>query len=72
VHGHAVLVGWAAATLGLDVIKEQVPFFLLADGPAVTANIDSNPDLAAEPWKLRGYGRNTALGLRWLEEQLVF
>ena len=37
-----------------------------------TADIDSNPDLADEPWKLRGYGRNTALGLRWLEEQLVF
>ncbi len=72
VHGHAMVVGWAAATLGLDVIREQVPFFLLADGPAVTANIDANPALAAEPWKLRGYGRNTALGLRWLEEQLLF
>lgn len=72
VHGHAVLLGWAAATLGLDVVREQVPGFILADGPAVTANIDSNPDLVNEPWKLRGYGRNTALGLRWLEENLAF
>lgn len=72
VHANAVVLGWAAATLGLDVVREQVPSFLLADGPAVTANIDSNPDLAAEPWKLRGYGLNTALGLRWLEENLLF
>lgn len=72
VHANAVLLGWAAATQGLDVVREQVPGFLLADGPAVTANIDSNPDLANEPWKLRGYGRNTAEGLRWLEENLLF
>lgn len=72
VHANAVVLGWAAATLGQDVVRETVPSFLLADGPAVTANIDSNPDLAAEPWKLRGYGLNTALGLRWLEENLLF
>lgn len=72
VHANAVFLGWAAATLGLDNVKGKVPTFLLADGPAVTANIDSNPDLAKEPWKLRGYGRNTAEGLRWLEEQLLF
>jgi len=72
VHANAVFLGWAAATLGLDVVRQEVPTFLLADGPAVTAQIDSNPDLAAEPWKLRGYGRNTAEGLRWLEEKLLF
>ena len=72
VHANSVVLGWAAATLGLDVVRQQVPGFLLADGPAVTANIDSNPDLASEPWKLRGYGRNSALGLRWLEENLLF
>lgn len=72
VHANAVVLGWTAATLGLDVIREQVPSFLLADGPAVTANIDSNPELASEPWKLRGYGLNTADGLRWLEEMLLF
>jgi ribose transport system substrate-binding protein len=72
IHGNAVLLGWYAATMGMDAARAEVPNFLLADGPAVTASVDSNPDLAGEPWKLRGYGRSTAEGLRWLQEQLAF
>jgi ribose transport system substrate-binding protein len=72
IHGGAVLIGWAAATLGLDAIRGEIPNFILADGPAVTSAIDSNPELAAEPWKLRGYGRSTAEGLKWMQDQLVF
>jgi len=72
IHGAGVLVGWVAANLGMDEARNMIPNFILADGPAVTSAIDSNPDLEDEPWKLRGYGRSTAEGLRWLQEQLVF
>jgi ribose transport system substrate-binding protein len=72
IHGAAVLLGWYAATVGMEEARANVPGFLLADGPAITSAIDSNPDLANEPWKLRGYGRSTAEGLRWLQDQLIF
>jgi ribose transport system substrate-binding protein len=72
IHGAAVLLGWYAATVGMDEARANVPSFLLADGPAITSAVDSNPDLASEPWKLRGYGRSTAEGLRWLQDQLIF
>lgn len=72
VHGNGVLAGWVAASIGVDAARASIPTFILADGPAITSSIDSNPDLAAEPWKLRGYGRSTAEGLRWLQDQLTF
>lgn len=72
IHGAGVLAGWVAANLGLDQAREEIPNFILADGPAVTGLIDENPDLEDEPWKLRGYGRSTAEGLLWLEDQLLF
>jgi len=72
IHGAGVLAGWVAANLGMEEAQNAIPKFILADGPAVTGAIDSNPDLEDEPWKLRGYGRNTAEGLRWLQEQLIF
>ncbi|NDJ60906.1 MAG: substrate-binding domain-containing protein [Chloroflexi bacterium] len=72
VHGNSVVAGWVAANVGLDEARNQIPSFMLADGPVVTASIDSNPDLADEPWKLRGYGRDTSEGLRWLQDQLIF
>jgi ribose transport system substrate-binding protein len=72
IHGDAVLAGVYAATVGLEQAQADIPSFILADGPAIFADIDSNPELAETPWKLRGYGQSTAPGLRWLEEQLVF
>jgi ribose transport system substrate-binding protein len=73
IHGGGVLVGWAlAAAERAGEAAPEIPSFILADGPAITSAIDSNPELEAEPWKLRGYGRSTAEGLYWLQEQLVF
>lgn len=71
IHGGAVLAGYFAAMMG-DAAREQMPGFVLADGPAIFADVDDNPELAEEPWKLRGYGRSTAPGLLWLQEQLIF
>lgn len=72
VHGNGVLAGWVAANMGMEAAREEIPSFILADGPAITDAIDTDPELEDEPWKLRGYGRSTAEGLRWLQEQLVF
>ncbi len=72
IHGGAVLLGYYAATAGLEQAMADVPRFILADGPAIFADVDSDPELAETPWKLRGYGQSTAPGLKWLQEQLVF
>src|SRR5690606_25855399 len=56
IHGWAVLIGAYAASVGLEQARQEIPFFILADGPAIYADIDSNPDLADEPWKLSNYG----------------
>jgi ribose transport system substrate-binding protein len=72
IHGWAVIAGAYAATVGLEQARQEIPFFVLADGPAITAEIDSNPALAAEPWKLSNYGLSAADGLIWAQDQLVF
>ena len=72
IHGWAVIAGAYAATVGLEQARAEVPFFVLADGPAIYGDIDTNPDLAAEPWKLNNYGLSPAAGLIWAEDQLVF
>jgi ribose transport system substrate-binding protein len=72
IHGWAVIAGVYAATVGMEQARADVPFFVLADGPAIYGDIDSNPDLAAEPWKLNNYGLSPAAGLIWAQEQLVF
>ncbi|MBC7871191.1 MAG: sugar ABC transporter substrate-binding protein [Chitinophagaceae bacterium] len=72
IHGWSVIAGAYAATVGLEEARNNVPFFVLADGPLITNEIDSNPDLAAEPWKLNNYGLSVAEGLIWAENQLVF
>ncbi len=72
IHGWSVVAGALAATLGLEQARETIPFFVLADGPLVTAEIDSNPDLADEPWKLVNYGLSSIEGQLWLEEQFLF
>lgn len=72
IHGWAVIAGAYAATVGLEQAKKDIPFFVLADGPAIYGDIDNNPDLAAEPWKLNNYGLSPAAGLVWAEDQLVF
>jgi ribose transport system substrate-binding protein len=72
IHGWAVIAGAYAASVGLEQARNDVPFFVLADGPAIYGDIDTNPDLANEPWKLNNYGLSTAPGLIWAEEQLVF
>ncbi len=58
--------------VGLEQARKDIPFYVLADGPAIFADIDSNPDLAEEPWKLRNYGLSPADGLLWAETQFVF
>lgn len=72
IHGWAVIAGAYAATVGLEEARKNVPFFVLADGPLITNEIDSNPDLAAEPWKLNNYGMSVIPGLIWAQDQLVF
>ena len=72
IHGWAVIVGAYAASIGLEEARNSVPFYILADGPAIFSDIDSNPDLADEPWKLRNYGLSPADGLLWLEESYQF
>lgn len=72
IHGWAVIAGAYAATVGLEQARQDIPFFVLADGPAIYGDIDNNPELAAEPWKLNNYGLSPAAGLIWAEEQLVF
>lgn len=71
IHGWAVVLGAYAATVGLEAAREEVPFFILADGPAVTADIDTNPDFADEPWKLSNYGLSSIPGQLWLESQYL-
>ncbi len=72
IHGWAVIAGAYAASIGLEAAREEIPFYVLADGPAIYADIDSNPDLAEEPWKLRNYGMSPADGLLWAEDQYLF
>jgi ribose transport system substrate-binding protein len=72
IHGWAVIAGAYAASIGLDAAREEIPFYVLADGPAIFADIDSNPELAEEPWKLRNYGLSPADGLLWAEDQYLF
>lgn len=72
IHSWAVIAGAYAATVGLEAAREAVPFYVLADGPAIFGDIDSNPELADEPWKLRNYGLSSADGLLWAEENYVF
>ncbi|MBE0689679.1 MAG: sugar ABC transporter substrate-binding protein [Anaerolineae bacterium] len=72
IHGWAVIAGVYAATVGLEQARQDIPFFVLADGPAIYGDIDSNPDLADEPWKLNNYGLSAAAGLIWAQDQLVF
>jgi len=72
IHGWGVIAGAYAATIGLEQARQEIPFYVLADGPAIYADVDANPDLAEEPWKLRNYGLSPAEGLLWLEEQYLF
>lgn len=72
IHSWAVLAGAYAASIGLEQARQEIPFYVLADGPAIFADIDSNPALAEEPWKLRNYGMSAADGLLWASSQYLF
>ena len=72
IHGWGVLAGAYAATVGLEQARQEIPFYVLADGPAIYGDIDSNPELAEEPWKLRNYGMSAADGLLWTETKYLF
>jgi ribose transport system substrate-binding protein len=72
IHGWAVVAGAYAATVGLEQAREEIPFFILADGPLVTNDIDANPEFADTPWKLANYGLSSIPGQLWLEEQFLF
>ena len=65
-------VAQALIRAGLEQAREDIPFFILADGPAVTGAIDDNPDFAAEPWKLVNYGMSSIPSQLWLQEQFLF
>ena len=56
----------------LDQARSDVPFYILADGPAIFGDIDNNPALADTPWKLNNYGMSSAPGQLWLESQYLF
>ncbi len=71
IHGWAVVAGAYAASVGLEAAREGIPFFVLADGPAVYADIDTNPDFADTPWKLSNYGMSSIEGQLWLESQYI-
>jgi ribose transport system substrate-binding protein len=72
IHAWAVIAGAHAATVGLEQARQDIPFFVLADGPAVTGAIDANPDYLAEPWKLVNYGMSSIPGQLWLQEEFLF
>jgi len=61
---------WVRAAM--EQAKQDVPFFILADGPAIFGDIDNNPALAETPWKLNNYGMSSADGQLWLESQFLF
>jgi len=71
IHGWAVIAGVYASTVGQEQARADIPNFVLADGPVITAEIDSDPELADTPWKLKNYGLSRAEGQLWLEEQLL-
>jgi ribose transport system substrate-binding protein len=72
IHAWAVIAGAHAATVGLEQARQDIPFFILADGPAVTGAIDQNPDFLAEPWKLVNYGMSSIPSQLWLQEEFLF
>lgn len=72
IHGWAVFAGVFAATAGLDKARTQIPKFVLVDGPAIYGDIDTNPDLAKEPWKLNNYGQSPVDGLIWAADHYLF
>ncbi|MBC7814213.1 MAG: sugar ABC transporter substrate-binding protein [Burkholderiales bacterium] len=71
IHGWSVVAGAYAASVGLEQAREDIPFFILADGPAVTGAIDANPEFAEEPWKLVNYGMSSIPGQLWLQEHFL-
>lgn len=71
IHAWAVIAGVYAATVGAEQARIDIPNFILADGPVITAAIDSNPELADTPWKLKNYGLSSAEGQLWLEDELL-
>ncbi len=72
IHGWAIVIGAYAATVGMEQAKQDVPFYILADGPAIFGDIDNNPALVDTPWKLNNYGMSSADGQLWLESQFLF
>jgi len=71
IHSWAVIAGVHAATVGQEQARQDIPQFILADGPVITSEIDSNPDLAETPWLLKNYGLSSAPGQLWLQDQFL-
>lgn len=71
IHGWAVLAGWYAATVGIEQAKKDLPKFVLCDGPVLTADVDSDPARADEPWLLRQWGLSPIEGMLWQQEQFL-
>jgi ribose transport system substrate-binding protein len=71
IHGWSVVAGALAATVGLEQARQEIPFYILADGPAITGEVDANPEFADAPWKLTNYGMSPIEGVLWLEEHYL-
>lgn len=71
IHGWSVVAGAYAASIGLEQARQEIPFYILADGPAVTGEVDANPEFADAPWKLSNYGMSPIDGVLWLEEHFL-
>jgi ribose transport system substrate-binding protein len=72
IHSWGVLAGYYAATMGLEKARQDIPSIILADSPVISSEIDNDPTLVSEPWKLRAYGRSMLDGYMWVEQQLFF
>jgi ribose transport system substrate-binding protein len=72
VHGWAVLAGFYAATMGIERARQDIPPMIITDGPLIILDSSGDPELANEPWKIRGYGRNNLDSYIWAQQQLVF
>jgi ribose transport system substrate-binding protein len=73
IHGWAVLAGYYAAVMGLAQARKDIPNLIIVDGPLITLeNLQADPKLSNEPWKMRGYGQNNLESQIWAQTQLVF
>lgn len=74
IHGWAMVLGYYAATVGLDMAYQTVPPFILADGGVTSFESNGQGDarLFEEPWKVRHYGQSEIEGQIWAQTQMLY